>query len=250
VFSHYKAAAQDPTISEVDRFLRHLPYHKGFSPTVWQSITDLEILKKAGVFDIKKMHTIQLMHSEFNINNKKLGRDMMSFAESCDLLAPEQFGSRKKHQSVMAALNKRLTIDVLHQRRQPGVLCSNDDKSCYDRIAHNIADISMQRMGVPLEPLTSMFLTLQKASHAISTAYGISSKINGKDRHILLHGVGQGNGAGPAIWAVISTIIIHMMCSAGHGLHIVSAISGILISFVCYAFVDDTDVIHAAASPL
>jgi hypothetical protein len=41
-----------------------------------------------------------------------------------------------------------------------------------------------------------------------------------------------------------------MMHFVEHGLHIVSAISGILISFVCYAFVDDTDVIHAAASPL
>jgi hypothetical protein len=57
-----------------------------------------------------------------------------------------------------------------------GALCSNDAKSCYDRIAHNIAAISMQRMGVPLKPLASMFLTLQKASHAISTAYGVSSE--------------------------------------------------------------------------
>jgi hypothetical protein len=62
--------------------------------------------------------------------------------------------------------------------------------------------------------------------------------------------VGQGNGVAPAIWAVTSTVIINMMRSAGHGLHILSAISGLLISFVCYAFVDDTDVIHAAVSPL
>jgi hypothetical protein len=50
----------------------------------------------------------------------------------------------------------------------------------------------------------------------------------------------------PAIWAVISMVIIMMMHTAGHGLHILSAISGILISFVCYAFVDDTDVVHAS----
>jgi hypothetical protein len=248
-FSHYKAAAQDVTLSEVDRLLRNVPYREGFSPKSWQSITDVEILKKAGVFDIEKMRTIQLMHSEFNMNNKKLGRDMMFFAEDCKVLAPEQFGSRKNHQSVVAALNKRLTIDVLRQRRQAGALCSNDAKSCYDRIVHSIAALSMQRMGVPLAPLACMFLTLQNASHAISTAFGVSKESSGRDRPVPLQGVGQGNGAGPVIWAVISTVIINMMQTAGRGLNIVSAISGTLISFaVCYAFVDDTDVIHAAPS--
>jgi hypothetical protein len=41
------------------------------------------------------MRTIQLMDAEFNMNNKKLGQDMMLFAKSCKVLAPEQFGSRK-----------------------------------------------------------------------------------------------------------------------------------------------------------
>ena len=52
------------------------------------------------------------------MNNKKLGRDVMAFAEKHKALAPEQFGSRKNHQSVLAALNKRLTMDLLQQRRQ------------------------------------------------------------------------------------------------------------------------------------
>ena len=249
-FSHYKASAQDPMLAEIDRFMRNLPYREGFSPDAWQFITDVEILKKSGVFDIEKMRTIQLMHSAFNMNNKKLGRDMMYFAESCKILAPEQFGSRKNHQSILAALNKRLTMDVLRQRRQAGALCSNDAKSCYDRIVHNVAALSMRRMGIPAEPVASMFLTLQQSQHVISTAFGVSKESYGRGRRIPLQGVGQGNGAGPAIWAVISTVIINMMRTAGHGLHIVSALSCILISFVCYAFVDDTDVVHASPSPL
>jgi hypothetical protein len=106
-------------------------------------------------------------------------------------------------------------------------------------------------MGLPLEPVSSMFLMLQQSSHVISTAFGISHKSYGKGRKkIPLQGVGQGNGAGPAIWVVISTVIINMMNTAGHGFHIVSALSGLLISFVCYAFVDDTDVVHASSSPI
>jgi hypothetical protein len=104
---------EDPELNEIDTLMRQLPYHFGFSPASWQKITDVEILKKIGVYDVEKMRTIQLMNAEFNMNNKKLGRDVMWFAESHNVLALEQFGSRKNHQSILAALNKRLTMDIL-----------------------------------------------------------------------------------------------------------------------------------------
>jgi hypothetical protein len=93
-----------------------------------------------------------------------------------------------------------------------------------------------------------MFETLQAAKHHVSTAFGISSRSYGGTREPPLQGVGQGNGAGPAIWAVISTIIIAGMATHVHGFNILSALTGSLVSFVCYAFVDDTDVIHSAVS--
>jgi hypothetical protein len=108
-----KSASQDMTLAEIDVFMRNLPYEKGFAPQAWQLITDIEILKKIGVYDIEKMRTIQLMHASFNMNNKKMGRDMMYFAEQRKILAKEQYGSRKHHQSIIAALNKRLTMDLL-----------------------------------------------------------------------------------------------------------------------------------------
>ncbi len=243
---HYAASCEDPILNEIDTLLRELPYQHGFSPDTWQTITDVEILKKAGVYDVEKMRTIQLMHSAFNMNNKKLGRDVMAFAELHNALAAEQFGSRKNHQAVLAALNKRLTMDLLRQLRQAGALCSNDAKSCYDRIVHNIAVLALRRLGLPPAPIASMFTTLQKASHHVSTAFGISARTYGGARHPALQGVGQGNGAGPAIWAVISTVIIAVMATQGHGFNLLSALTSTLISFVCYAFVDDTDLVHSA----
>ena len=85
--------------------MRSLPYQYGFSPTNWQTISDVEILKKAGEYEIEKMRAITLMNSEFNINNKKLGKDMMNKAEEHHILAPEQYGGRQHHRSVIAALN-------------------------------------------------------------------------------------------------------------------------------------------------
>ncbi len=127
---HYAVGGEDELLNDIDTLLRQLPYRFGFSPEAWQTITDVEILKKAGIYDVELMRTIQLMHSEFNMNNKKLGRDMMSFAELCRALAAEQFGSRKNHQAILAALNKRLTNDLLRQLRLARALCANDAKSC------------------------------------------------------------------------------------------------------------------------
>jgi hypothetical protein len=206
----------------------------------------VEILKKAGVYDIEKMRTIILMNSEFNMNNKKLGRDMMRNAEHHGTLAQEQYGSHKHHRSIIAALNKRLTMDMLRLRRLAGALCSNDAKSCYDRMVHSIASLSMRRQGVPKNPIKSMFSTLQKAAHKIRTAYGVSKCFYGRNREPPLQTFGQGNGCGPAGWAVISTPIINMMKTAGFRFSLLAALSITYVSFVCYAFVDDTDVVRTA----
>jgi hypothetical protein len=101
---------------------------------------------------------------------------------------------------------------------------------------------------MPEAPVISMFKTLQQAAHHVSTAFGVSGRSYGRKRRIPLQGAGQGNGAGPAIWAAISSVLIMAMATQGHGFNILSALSGLLVSIVCYAFVDDTDIIHAAAS--
>jgi hypothetical protein len=43
---------------------------------------DVEILKKEGVHDIAKMRTITLMNAEFQMNNKKIGREVMYCGEA------------------------------------------------------------------------------------------------------------------------------------------------------------------------
>ena len=114
-FGHYKAGISDEDIAEFDAIMRSLPYEHGFAPDVWKGIVDVEILKKAGVYDIEKMRTITLMHSEFNMNNKKLGRDLMYQAEAAGTLAHEQYGSRKHMQLILPVLNKCLIMDLLRQ---------------------------------------------------------------------------------------------------------------------------------------
>ena len=61
-----------------------------------------------------------------------------------------------------------------------------------------------------------------------------------------MQGIGQGNGCGPAAWLAVSVPIIETMRTAGYGLNLTTALSYTLIIFMCYAFVDDTDIIHTA----
>jgi hypothetical protein len=104
----------------------------------------------------------------------------------------------------------------------------------------------MHRLGCPKEPIKYIFLSLQKAAHRIRTAFGVSDKKYDDDLEEPLQGLGQGNGCGPAGWAIVSTPIINMMRVLGFGATFFTAMSVQLVTFVCYTFVDDTDVVHTA----
>jgi hypothetical protein len=146
----------------------------------------------------------------------------MARAETLQMIPEEQSGSRKKHKAILAALVKVLTMDLSHRRHLPMALCSNDAKSCYDHIVLWIAALCLLRVGVARSATDEMMLTLQKAWHFINTAFGDSYSSYGCTSPPL-QGVGQGNGAGPAIWALISAVLLSsILRSQGFGLNIVT----------------------------
>jgi hypothetical protein len=63
-----------------------------------------------------------------------------------------------------------------------------------------------------------------------------------------MQGVYQGNGAGPVIWAVVSSPVLQLLKKEGYGAFFKAAISGNAIRLVGYAFVDDTDLIQTGRS--
>ena len=77
--------------------MREIPFRQGFSPEAWRTITDLQIYKKSRELDVELMRTITLFARDFNMNNKLLGKRIMSQAEKHNLLEPEQFGNRQHH---------------------------------------------------------------------------------------------------------------------------------------------------------
>ena len=92
-----------------------------------------------------------------------------------------------------------------------------------------------------------MLQTVQETKHHIITAFGPSTSHFGSCQHPPLQGLGQGSGGAPAGWTTVSTPFINMMGSSGFRINLLSAISVSLLSFVCYAFVNNTDVAHCSS---
>jgi hypothetical protein len=227
---------------QVNTIFARLPYQWGFSPERWRTGVDVMLEKKKGVYNIDKLRAILLYEADFNQNNKKLGRQMLTMAERFDAIAPEQFGSRKFLSAVDQSLNKALIFDLWRMNRSPAALCSNDAKGCYDRIVHNVASLCMQRVRVPREPIISMFGTIQELQHHVCTAFGDLEKFfKANTGRIPIQGVGQGNGAGPQIWALVSTPIFNMLCLMGFGINLILPITQQDVLLVGFGFVDDTD---------
>jgi hypothetical protein len=208
-------------------------------------MTDVLIPKKTTSAAIEKLRIIVLFHALFNLNNKRVGRDMIANAEKLNQIPWEAYGSRKHHRSIECAANKVFTTDIARQEHRSMALCSNDAKSCYDRILHAVASICMRRVGVQQETCLMMFGTLAKVQHYIRTNYGDSEQAY-SCIEIPFQGIYQGNGAGPGIWLLVSIPIINMLKTAGFGFTVRTVISQDTFSFVCYTFVDDSDVVHSS----
>jgi hypothetical protein len=243
-FATMKAGASDSTIATVDCLAANIPLKGGFSPDSWQHATDVMIPKKSGVTLLSALRTIVLFPVDCNYVFKFIGKQMMQQAEALGALAPEQYGSRKHHKAIDLAACKTITYDIIRQLKRPGAICCNDAKSCYDLIGHSQASLSMQRVGVPRSAIDCMFSTLQQAKHYVRTSFGDSTGYYiGSSFRKPLHGIGQGNGSGPGIWAVVSSPVLNLMREKGYGAEFICPLSKVKTDFGGYTFVDDTDLV-------
>src|SRR5210317_476621 len=245
---HFKAALASPLLYHCDSMIRNIPLLTGFVPAQWTNLMNFAIEKKPGDFRPSKMRMIQLMNSEFQANNKKMGAASMQFAEEHHLIPAGECGARKKHQAIDLALSKRLVWDLLITQRRAAGWISNDAKSCFDRIVHWVAMLALLRFGMTWRVVATAFDTLAQSTHRVRTGFGDSSVPFFPPTSVPFQGCGQGNGAGPAIWVAVSSILISMMETMGYGFESLTAIDQHLVSAQCFAFIDDTDVIEAAKS--
>jgi hypothetical protein len=192
-------------IAEIDAAIVSITGLTGYCPKRWSKAIDVMIPKKADSKHVKKLRIIALFHSLLNMLDKKVARQATQSTIKLDVIPSEAY-AKLGFRSNDCGLNKVLTYDISCQRKNPAALCSNDAKSCYDRIMHVIASICLERVGVQANTCRGMFGTLQQMKHYVKTAYGTSRQSYGSI-HIPLQCVLQGNGAG----LLISSPLINML---------------------------------------
>ena len=128
--------------------MRSIPFEFVFTPPRWCYITDVEILKHAGRINIKDMRLIQLMHPEYQINHKLVGKKVLANAEICNEVADEKHESRKHHQAGLLGLNKVLIGDICRYDCCSRCYGMNDANGCFNRIQHTFAILVLMYYGV------------------------------------------------------------------------------------------------------
>ena len=242
---HFKAGAAHPKLSWIHFEMSLMPMKTGYSPKRWQSGIDVMLLKNPDVYLLNKLRTIVLYEADFNNENKRLGRSAMKNALKMGKIAKEQF-SRPGRSSQDNALSKRLLFDYYRTIKRPFGICSCDLKSCYDRVVHTAASLALQRVGIPITEIRCMFGTIQSLIHKIRTSYGLSEASYGglsKKFRKPPQGMGQGNGSGPSVWAILSSTIFEELHTKGYSTRFCMALSKGLFKMCGFAYVDDSDLI-------
>ena len=178
---------------------------------------DIEIQKRSGKISINNMRLIQLMLPGFQINNKLVGKRVLENAEICKKVTNKQHRSTKDHQVGLLALNKCLIGDICRLLRILECYGMNNTIRCFNRIDHTLAIITPMHFELAYNTAQTLLQVMQKSLHYIKTGYGICDPVYGDDS-VPLAACVQGNGLGPTLWALISTVILTMCKKASHGM--------------------------------
>jgi hypothetical protein len=116
----------------------------------------------------------------------------------------------------------------------------NDAKSCYDRIICNLAMMISQHYGVPNDAASMQAETLQKMLFHIRTAIGDSKQHYSHSMETPIHGTGQGSCASPAIWLLVSSLLMDCLYTLGNGMTIKDVLGQRTLWQMIDGFVDDT----------
>ena len=125
-------------------------------------------------------------------------------------------------------------------------MCACDLKSCYNRVVHTAASLALQRVGVPLQNIKCMFGTIQRLIHWIRTAFGLSERTFGglsSKYKRPPQGMGQGNGAGPTIWSILSSTVFDQLRIQGFSTSFCYSLSMGLYRLCGFSYVDDNNLI-------
>ena len=197
--------------------------------------------KIAGLALVNKLRAILLMEADFNMHNKIIfGKRMLDSARAGGMIPEEHFSDKGKT-AEDGKFSNILMCDLSRQRRQKTGSISANAGNCYDRIHHAIMALVFLALGVPTGAITSMLRSIQLMQFFLRTGWGESDSFIGGEILKILHGLCQGNGAAPAAWLFLSTVLIRIYKRRGHGAKLSTPITRCILDIMGVCFVDHTD---------
>ena len=181
------------------------------------------------------------MEADFNFHNKLIfGSRMLDTARANGLIPAEQY-SEKQSTADDGSFDKVLQGDISRQRRLPMSIISADAANCYDRVHHALMALLFLCIGVQVGSIAAMLSSIQLMKFFLRTGWGESSRYIGGDILKILHGLCQGNGAAPAAWLVLSSLLVAVYKSLGFGAKMESPITRVMLDIMGVLYVDDMD---------
>lgn len=243
-FGHYMVAAKSDLLSHLHALIVTTANKHGITLERWRNGMTCMLEKKPGVALIEKLRAIVLLEADYNKAIKEMfGMRMLNSAREHGLM-PEEIFSERGRTSDDGALAKVFVYDISRQARVPASIASADAQNCYDSMAHAIASIVFQALGVPICAIESMLETIENMKYFLRTAYGDSKRFAGSRIQIKFQGMCQGSGAAAAGFCAVSIVIVRAHQRNGHAATFVCPISKHEAKLSSIIFVDDTDIIH------
>lgn len=159
-------------------------------------------------YRVNRTRPIPLNEADQNENSKRVARDAMVSAEMYYLLANELYISRLYRSIIYLITNTRLIYDISQQMKRSMTVCSNDTLLCYDNKNYVTALLTLRQLSIPKPMIISMLHTIQMIEHSIRISFGdLTETYGGTQCSLPPHGIIQGNGTSPMIWAAISNVL-------------------------------------------
>ena len=164
--------------------------------------------KIAGTFLVEKLKLILLMAVDFNQFNKwSFGYKALNTMSEQGYISEESY---TQHQSTAEAakMDNRLTTNLSRQLCHLTAQASADAANYYNWINHIVMSLMILAVTGCMGWVVSMLQPIQIMKFFQRISWGDSAKyFGGPARSSVLQGLCQGNGAAPACWAMLCTMV-------------------------------------------
>jgi hypothetical protein len=197
--------------------------------------------KIPGCPKVNKLRVIHLYEADYNLLLKIIwARRLVWHAHDGKRINEGLAGSRPGKNSIDVVVAKQMKYLFSILTKTGVATMDNDAKSCYDRIIVNLAMIISQYYGLSSQTTALQAKTLKRMKFRLRTALGDSKQSYSHSQETPIHGTGQGSCASPALWLLISSILMDCISDLGGGMTMNDVVSSNIIQQWIDGFVDDT----------